>query len=94
VYLFCNYSDEMQSVWFRNAWEKTGKKLNMGKSCVRFRKLEDVPLKVIGQAVKRISVKKFVSTYEAATSGRRRGSSARKKVVKKKATSKKRPTKK
>ena len=94
VYLFCIYSDEKQSDWFRKAWEKTGKKLNMGKSCVRFRKLEDVPLKVIGQAVKRVSVKKFVSTYEAVTAGRRRGTSATKKVAKKTATRRKRPAKK
>ena len=71
VYLYCVYSDEKQAEWFRRAWEKTGRKLNMGKSCVRLRKLEDIPLKVIGQAVKRVPVAKFIATYEAATGERR-----------------------
>jgi len=94
VYLFCVYSDEQQQAWFQKAWEKSGKKLNMGKSCVRFRKLDDVPLKVIGQAVKRIPVAKFIKTYEEATSGRRRGTSAKKSLAKKKTATKKAASKK
>jgi len=42
--------DSKFEAWFREAWTKTGKKLDRGKSCVRFKKIEDVPLKVIGQA--------------------------------------------
>ncbi len=41
----------------------------MGKSCVRFKKLEDLPLDVIGQAVSRVPVKKFIEHYEAAIKG-------------------------
>ncbi len=67
IYLMCIYSDEDQANWFRDAWKKTGKKLDMGKPCVRFKKLDDVPLKVIGQAIKRVPVKKFISWYESAT---------------------------
>lgn len=37
----------------------------MGKACVRFRKLEDVPLDVVGRAVKRMTVEKFIAHYEA-----------------------------
>jgi hypothetical protein len=43
----------------------TGKKLDMGKSCVRVKTLADVPLKVIGQAIKRMSTKKFIERYES-----------------------------
>ena len=68
IYLMCIYNDPKHEEWFREAWKKTGKKLDMGKSCIRFRKLEDVPLKVIGQAFKRVSVKKFVEHYELALS--------------------------
>ena len=93
VYLYCVYSDDRQADWFRKAWEKTGKKLNMGKSRVRFRKLEDVPLKVIGQAVRRVPVSKFIATYEAAIGGRQ--ASKKKKGVKKKpAAGKTKPAKK
>ncbi len=66
LYLMCNYADGEYESWFREAWTKTGKKLDMGKSCVRFKKLEDVPLKVIGQAIKRVPTKKFIEHYESA----------------------------
>ena len=70
IYLMCIYSDDQQAAWFREAWKKTGKKLDMGKSCIRFKKIEDVPLKVIGQAIKRVPVKRFIEHYESVTQGR------------------------
>jgi hypothetical protein len=48
------------SDWFQNAWRATGKKLDMGKSCIRFKKLEDVALDVLGEAIKRIPAKKWM----------------------------------
>lgn len=72
IYLMCVYSNLQHKEWFREAWEKTGTKLNMGKSCVRFKKIEDVPLQVIGQAVKKVPVKKFIQSYEEATAGVRK----------------------
>lgn len=64
IYLMCIHCDPEHAAWFRKAWAKTGKKLDMGKSCVRLRKIEDVPLSVIGQAIKRIRAKKFIEHYE------------------------------
>ncbi|MBZ5606929.1 MAG: DUF1801 domain-containing protein [Acidobacteriia bacterium] len=58
--------------WFRDEWAKTGKKLNMGKSCIRFRKLDDLPLSLIGKAVKRISARTYIRHYEAALAGKRK----------------------
>lgn len=72
VSLMCVYSDSDHEAWFRQAWAKTGKKLDMGKSCVRFRKAEDVALDVIGKAVKRVSVKKFIENYESVIPPERR----------------------
>ena len=66
IYLGCIYCDGEHEAWFRAAWAKTGKKLDMGKSCVRCKKIDDVPLKVIGQAIKRMSTKKFIERYESA----------------------------
>ena len=63
-YGFCIYIDEVLKDRFVEDWKKTGKKLDMGKSCVRFKKLEDVPLKVIGDAVKRVPMKKYIKQYE------------------------------
>jgi hypothetical protein len=66
VYLMCVYGHEETARWFKEAWAKTGKKLDMGKSCVRFKKIEDVALDVIGQAVARVPAKKYIAFCEAA----------------------------
>lgn len=63
VYLMSVYSDKAERAWFEKAWAKTGKKLNMGGSCVRFRKLEDAALDVIGEAIRRVPAKAYVATY-------------------------------
>ena len=62
--IMSTYMDGAEGKRFRDAWLKTGKKLDMGKCCVRFRKLEDVPLEVIGQAIKRVPAKKYIAIYE------------------------------
>ena len=54
--------------WFRERWEATGHKLDMGKSCVRFRALGDVPLDVIGEAIARVSVDDLIAAHERAHS--------------------------
>src|SRR5262245_25753150 len=51
---------------FRKEWAKTGKKLDMGKSCIRFKRVEDLALDVIGDAIKRMPVKKYIEYYESA----------------------------
>ena len=80
-YGFCIYIDEVLKDRFVEDWKKTGKKLDMGKSCVRFKKLEDVPLKVIGDAVKRVPMKKYIKQYEEQI----QNSGSRKRTAKKKA---------
>jgi hypothetical protein len=50
--------------WFRQTWEKTGKKLSMGKACIRFKKASELALDVIGEAVRRLPVRDFVAHYE------------------------------
>ncbi|HEY1692762.1 MAG TPA: DUF1801 domain-containing protein [Polyangiaceae bacterium] len=49
--------------WFRDAWAKTGKKLDMGKACLRFKKVEDLALDVVGEAIRRIPAKTYVRRY-------------------------------
>ncbi len=75
VSLMCTYDNPEHASWFREVWAKTGKKLDMGKSCVRFKKIDDVPLEVIGQAVKRIPAKKFIEHYELALESSRKRAS-------------------
>lgn len=69
IYLMNVYGDSETEQWFRKAFEETGKKLNMGKSCVRFRKVADLPLEVIGQAIARTPVKKYIARCEEARRG-------------------------
>ena len=83
-YGFCIYMDEELKNRFVADWKKSGKKLDMGKSCVRFKKLEDVPLKVIGDAVKRVPMKKYIKQYE----DQLQQTAAGKKTARKKATKK------
>jgi len=64
LYIMGLYIDEDHAKWFVEAWEKTGKKLDKGKACIRFKKLEDLALDVIGQTVKRTPVKKYLAQYE------------------------------
>jgi hypothetical protein len=52
--------------WFRREWAKTGKKMDIGKACIRFRTIEDLPLELIGRAIARLPAKKYVAYYEAA----------------------------
>ncbi len=54
------------AIWFREAWEATGKKLDLGKACVRFKRLEDVPLEVIGEAFRRVPAQVYIANYLAA----------------------------
>ncbi|MEM6673024.1 MAG: DUF1801 domain-containing protein [Planctomycetota bacterium] len=89
--LFCIYGNEAESQRFQDEWRATGKKLDMGKACVRFKKLEDVPLEVVGDTVARMDVDEFIEHYEATI--KRPAKAARKKVTKK-TTARKKATKK
>jgi len=51
--------------WFREAWAKTGQKLDMGKACIRFKKAEDLALDVIGEAIRRVPAAMYIQFFEA-----------------------------
>lgn len=60
------YADSKLLKWFVAEFPKhTKRKLDMGKSCIRFNKLDDIPVKLIGELMKKISVKEWIHTYEA-----------------------------
>ena len=64
LYLMAIYTDAADETWFHDAWSKTGKRLDMGKCCVRFKRLEDLPLDLIGQVVRRVTPKHYIARYE------------------------------
>jgi len=65
VYLMC-YLDEKMDKWLRQAWAKSGKKLDMGKCCIRFKKVDDLALDVVGEAIARVPLAEFIKLYESA----------------------------
>jgi hypothetical protein len=58
--------DPALSDWFRSEYQKSSKKLDMGKGCVRFKKLEDLAIDVVGRNVARVAAEDYMATYEAA----------------------------
>jgi len=71
VYLMGLYSDGPELAWFRQQYADRGLKLDMGKSCVRFKRLEDLPLDVIGEAIAMIPVDEFVARTAASHGSRK-----------------------
>ena len=65
LYLMCIYGDAKHRAWFEKAWKKTGKRLDMGKSCIRFKDVEDLPLDLIEEAIARVPVEEYVAHYES-----------------------------
>lgn len=64
LYLMNVYSNKEIESNFKNRYIASGKKIDMGKSCVRFKKLEDLPLDLIGETIAMTSVDDFISVYE------------------------------
>jgi hypothetical protein len=64
LYLMCVYGDPSIKQWFEDAYRATGKRLDMGKSCIRFKRLEDLPLDVVAQAIARVGVDQYIAHYE------------------------------
>src|SRR3954466_14114731 len=64
LYLTGIYAYPEGAEWFRRAATAAGPRLDMGRSCVRFRRLDDVPLDVVGQAIARTSVDALIARYE------------------------------
>lgn len=65
VYLFCMYVDDKVVGDFKEAYAKAGKKLDMGASCVRFKKLADLDLDAVARAVRAMPLDRFIANYEA-----------------------------
>ena len=69
LYLNNAYGDAGTDRRFREAWAASGKKLAMGKSCVRFRSVDDLALEVIAGTVAGTDVETFIAQYRDARSG-------------------------
>lgn len=66
LYLMSVYGNLETKRWLSEGFRRAGKRLDMGKACVRFRALEDLPLDVIGDVIARVSVDEYLAAYERA----------------------------
>ena len=66
LYLNCVYQDPEQEARLRDGFKKAGKKLDLGKSCLRFKKLDDLPMNVLAELVAATPPDAFIAQYEAA----------------------------
>ena len=65
LYLMNVYGDEDTLRWFTEGFAASGKKLDMGKSCVRFKKLDDLPMDLIGDVIAQTPIAEYIAGYEA-----------------------------
>jgi hypothetical protein len=59
------------AAWFRDAWTASGKKLDMGKSCLRLKRLDDIATDVLAESFQRLPVATYIARYQAVTAGQR-----------------------
>ena len=65
LYLNCVYASAERTERMKGQWAAAGKKLDMGKSCLRFKKAEDVAEDVLAHTIRSIPVERFIAEYEA-----------------------------
>ncbi len=70
LYLMGAYGDPKQRQALEEGFRKAGKKLDMGKSCVRFKSLDDLPMATIAKAIGSITPVQYMNMYEASRSGK------------------------
>ena len=71
VYLSGIYGSESLRTSFEDSYRSTGLRMDIGKSCVRFRTLDDLPIDLIGEAIAAVPIDDFLSLYQDARSSRR-----------------------
>ena len=85
-YIMPLYGESPELTWFETEWKKSGKKLDMGKCCIRFKKADDIPIDLIGKLVARWPVSRWTETYQAMLDTRTKGKPTASKSVKAKAS--------
>ena len=68
LYLMCVYAHDGKQTEFERRFKESGKKLNMGKSCVRFKTTDDLPMDLIAETIASTSVDDYIESYEATRS--------------------------
>lgn len=69
LYLSAVYQNPERAQWLQEQYDEAGLKLDMGKSCLRFKRLDQLPLSVIGELIGAVPPAAFIEEYEAARAG-------------------------
>ena len=65
LHLLSVYADKNRLAWLERAFKDAGKKLDIGKACVRFKSVEELPLDAIGELIAAVPVEKWIAAFEA-----------------------------
>lgn len=79
LYLLGAYGAPALAKWFASEWKKTGKKLDMGKSCLRFRTFDDLATDVLAKALQRVDANALIQMHDDAHAKPKQKSKAKKK---------------
>ena len=71
VYLMGIYGSDSLRAEFESAYQASGKRMDVGKSCVRFRTIDDLPLDVVGHAIGAMTLEQFLALHDEASSMRK-----------------------
>jgi hypothetical protein len=73
LYLLSLYmgADAGEDEWFEAEWAKCGKKLDKGKACIRFKKLADLDLPTLGEAIRRMPAQRYIGLYQSLRKGKK-----------------------
>lgn len=97
LYMTCFYAQPTLSDWFTSEYQKSGKKLDMGLGCVRFKSLEHLAVDVVCRTLARVTPAEYSANYQAArdalAEGRAKKPAAKKPAAKKPAAKKVKPKK-
>jgi hypothetical protein len=75
LYLMCVYGSAKQRKWFEQEYRRAGKKLDMGKSCLRFKSVDDLPLELVGKAIASVGIDDYIASYHASRARTKRAKS-------------------
>ena len=64
LYMSNVYADQEINSWFIKEYKESGKRMDMGKSCVRFKKLDNLPLDLIGEAISKTTPDEYIQMYK------------------------------
>ena len=73
LYLMSAYGDPKQYQWMASEFKKRGKKFDMGKSCLHFKSLDDLPLDVVGSVIASTPMDAYIERYRASRQKTKKG---------------------